>query len=56
VIDIMAVKLKVIEASCGIAALSEVDLLHRLEKLYLEGISEGLKIAKETLHHRPEPK
>lgn len=49
-IDVMAVKLKVIQTSCGITALSEVELLHRLEKLYLEGIEEGLKIAKESLN------
>jgi hypothetical protein len=53
-IDIMAIKLKVIEASCGITALSELELLHRLEELYLEGISEGVRIAKEKLHHRGE--
>lgn len=47
VIDIIAIKLKVIEAACGITALSELDLLHRLEKLYLEGIEEGVKIAKD---------
>lgn len=50
VIDPMAVKLKVIKAACGITALSELDLLHRLEELYLEGIAEGLKLAKEQLH------
>lgn len=48
-IDPMAVKLKVIKAACGITALSELDLLHRLEELYLEGISEGIKVAKEVL-------
>jgi hypothetical protein len=45
-IDIMAVKLKVIKAAFGIASLSEIDLLHRLEELYLEGVSEGLRVAK----------
>jgi hypothetical protein len=54
-IDVMAVKLKVIQAACGITALNEVDLLHRLEKLYLEGISEGVKLAKETLQQAPKP-
>ena len=53
-IDIMAVKLKVIQAACGIAALSELELLHRLERLYLEGIEEGVKIAKDHLHNRTE--
>lgn len=48
-IDIMAVKLKVIQAACGICALSELDLLHRLEELYVEGIAEGVKIAKAQL-------
>lgn len=48
-IDVMAVKLKVIKVSCGICALSETDLLHRLEELYLEGIAEGLKLAKEQV-------
>jgi hypothetical protein len=52
-IDIMAVKLKVIQASCGITALSELELLHRLEKLYLEGIEEGVKIAKDHMAEHP---
>lgn len=56
-IDIMAVKLKVIQAACGICALSELELLHRLEELYLEGIAEGVKVAKEQLQqHSPEQK
>ena len=48
-IDIMSVKLKVIEAACGITALSELDLLHRLEELYVEGVAEGVKVAKEQM-------
>ena len=51
-IDILDVKLKVIQASCGITALSDIDLLHRLEKLYLEGVEEGVKIAKERLQQQ----
>lgn len=37
-------KLKAVQASCGITALSELDLLLRLEKLYIEGIQEGVAI------------
>ena len=48
-IDVMAIKLKVIEASCGITALSETELLERLEKLYVEGISEGIRISTENI-------
>ena len=48
-IDVMAIKLKVIQAACGIAALSEPELLQRLEDLYIEGIAEGVKVAKEQL-------
>lgn len=48
-IDVLAVKLKVIKAACGITALSELDLLHRLEELYLEGVAEGVKSAKEAI-------
>lgn len=48
-IDPIDIKLKVIKAACGITALSELDLLHRLEELYLEGIAEGVKAAKEAL-------
>lgn len=48
-IDPMAIKLKVIKAACGITSLSELDLLHRLEELYIEGIAEGVKVAKEQL-------
>lgn len=40
-IDVMGIKLKVIEAACGITALSEVDLLHRLEALYIDGMKAG---------------
>jgi hypothetical protein len=54
-INIMAVKQKVVQAACGITALSEIDLLHRLEKLYLEGISEGVKLAKESLQQTEKP-
>lgn len=49
-IDVLAVKLKVIKAACGICALEEPELLRRLEKLYLEGIEEGVRIVKEKLH------
>ena len=49
-IDVMAVKLKVIKAAFGIATLDELEILHRLEKLYLEGIEEGVRIVKEKLH------
>ena len=52
-IDVMAIKLKVIKAACGIAALSEPDLLQRLEELYIEGISEGVKLAKEQREPTP---
>lgn len=45
-IDLMAIKLKVIKAACGITALSEADLLRRLEELYVEGITEGVKVAR----------
>lgn len=48
-IDVMAIKLKVIKEACGICSLSELELLHRLEKLYLEGIEEGVRIAKEHI-------
>ena len=49
-IDVMAVKLKVIKAAFGIATLDELEILHRLEKLYLEGVEEGVRIVKEKLH------
>lgn len=48
-IDVMAIKLKVIKAACGICALSEPELLQRLEALYIEGIAEGVKVAREQL-------
>lgn len=51
-IDVMAVKLKVIKAAFGITALGELELLHRLEELYLEGVAEGAKAAKEALESR----
>lgn len=41
-IDILDVKLKVVKAACGITALSEIDLLHRLEELYLRGYKHGI--------------
>lgn len=41
-IDVMNIKLKVIEAACGITALSEVDLLRRLEELYIDGMKAGV--------------
>jgi hypothetical protein len=40
-IDVMDIKLKVIEAACGITALSEVELLERLERLYIDGMKAG---------------
>jgi hypothetical protein len=40
-IDVMDIKLKVIKAACGITALSELELLHRLEELYLDGMKAG---------------
>jgi hypothetical protein len=54
-IDVMAVKLKVIKAACGLCSLSEVDLLRRLEELYIEGIAEGVKIAGQQ-HSCAQPK
>jgi hypothetical protein len=41
-IDVMDIKLKVIEAACGITALGEVELLQRLEKLYIDGMKAGV--------------
>jgi hypothetical protein len=41
-IDVMDIKLKVIKASCGITALSEFDLLQRLEELYIDGMKAGV--------------
>jgi hypothetical protein len=40
-IDVMDIKLKVIKAACGITALSEIDLLRRLEELYIDGMKAG---------------
>ncbi len=40
-IDVMNIKLKVIQAACGITALSEVELLERLERLYIDGMKAG---------------
>jgi hypothetical protein len=40
--DPMQVKLAVIKAACGITALSEIDLLHRLEELYIDGMKAGV--------------
>jgi hypothetical protein len=43
-IDLITIKAKVIQASCGICALSELELLQRLERLYVEGIQEGVAL------------
>lgn len=48
-IDVMAIKLKVIESACGICALSEAELLQRLEQLYIDGIAEGVRLSKEIV-------
>lgn len=47
-LDIVDVKLIVMKAACGITALSELDLLHRLERLYLEGYKRGMDDLFET--------
>lgn len=48
-IDVMGVKLKVIQFARGIKALSAVELLHRLEKLYLEGVKDGATLLNERV-------
>lgn len=48
-IDIMDIKMKVIQAACGITALSEVDLLHRLEALYIDGMKAGADVLRNTM-------
>jgi len=40
-IDVMDIKLKVMKAACGITALSELELLRRLEELYIDGMKAG---------------
>lgn len=48
-IDILDIKLKVMKASCGITALSELDLLRRLEELYIDGMKAGADALNETI-------
>lgn len=40
-IDVMDIKMKVIKAACGINALTELELLRRLEELYIDGMKAG---------------
>ena len=44
-ISVANIKLRVIEAALGIATLDEPELFRRLERLYLDGIAEGIKAA-----------
>lgn len=44
---ILATKMAVIEAACGVQALSQLELLDRLEKLYLSGFKAGMELLQE---------
>lgn len=40
-------KMAVISAACGIKSLDDAELLDRLEKLFLQGVKEGIKAKNE---------